>query len=214
MPHANPIYYNSCGEKDTRFPSSAGSDFSRLVQLGRGKMKIEGKVVIFNGAGSGFGLHCVHRKIHLRFYKLIACLGLVEEGATVIAVDPDIHNLAKTPALRAYQLDWTDGNGLKKLYQDVAVKYGRIDIVCNYPSTRGSWDEDSHDLYNRERRTSLGYKAQKSLERRSRTRGTSKVVSAGCLRFHQATEAERRRTPGCHRQSHQFRMQRRKRPRE
>jgi NADP-dependent 3-hydroxy acid dehydrogenase YdfG len=71
--------------------------------------------------------------------------GLVEEGAIIIAVDHEVHNLKKTSLLRPYQLDMIDGIGLKKLYQDVTVKYGRIDIVCNNTSSAGS-NFNSHDL--------------------------------------------------------------------
>lgn len=61
----------------------------------------------------------------------------MEEGAVVIAVDRDTHNLKKTSHLCPYQLDVTDWRGLKKLYQDVSVKYGRIDIVCNNAGSFG-----------------------------------------------------------------------------
>jgi NADP-dependent 3-hydroxy acid dehydrogenase YdfG len=33
-------------------------------------MKVEGKIIIFTGAGSGLGLECVHRKDSLAFMML------------------------------------------------------------------------------------------------------------------------------------------------
>ena len=95
-------------------------------------MKVEGKVIIFTGAGSGLGLECVHRK----YYSLLVLtgfhiVGLAGAGAHVIAVDRNIGNLKRTPKLHPYELDVTDWKGLKRLYQDVSSKYGRIDVVCN-----------------------------------------------------------------------------------
>lgn len=58
-------------------------------------------------------------------------LGLLNKGATVIAVDRNISNLKKNGQLRPYELDITDWAALKGLYCDVLSKYGRIDVVVN-----------------------------------------------------------------------------------
>ena len=52
-------------------------------------------------------------------------------GATVIAVDLDISKIPETPKIQAYQLDVTDWHGMKKMYETIVEKHGRIDVVCN-----------------------------------------------------------------------------------
>lgn len=92
-------------------------------------MKVEGKVIIITGAGSGLGLETVHRMFLTRIILII--LGLVNAGANVIAVDRNVDNLRKSSQLYPYQLDVTNWQALKQMYQDILSKYGRIDVVCN-----------------------------------------------------------------------------------
>jgi 3-oxoacyl-[acyl-carrier protein] reductase len=91
-------------------------------------MKVEGKVILITGAGSGLGLETVYRKC-LKQLRLIT--GLVSAGANVIAVDRNIDNLKKSSQLHPYQLDVTDWQAMKQMYHDILSKYGRIDVVCN-----------------------------------------------------------------------------------
>jgi len=62
---------------------------------------------------------------------MLICLGLEEMGAIVIAVDRDVSNVPESTRVKPYQLDVTDWNGLKRLYEEISEKYGRIDVVCN-----------------------------------------------------------------------------------
>jgi len=62
---------------------------------------------------------------------MLICLGLEEMGAIVIAVDRDVSNVPESTRVKPYQMDVTDWNGLKRLYEEIPEKYGRIDVVCN-----------------------------------------------------------------------------------
>jgi len=48
-----------------------------------------------------------------------------------VGVDRNVSSLKRTSNIEPYELDVTDSKGLKKLYEDVSSKYGRVDIVCN-----------------------------------------------------------------------------------
>lgn len=91
-------------------------------------MKVEGKVIILTGAGSGLGLECVQSKLS-QIIELIS--GLSKAGAHVIAVDRDPSNIKETEYLHPYQLDVTDWKAMEKLYKDTSARFGRVDVVCN-----------------------------------------------------------------------------------
>lgn len=88
-------------------------------------MKLNGKIAIVTGAGSGIG-----EAIAIRF---------AEEGAKVVLVGRTKKNLERTlekfPADAnesiVYEVDVTDEEGMKKLFDDVFTRFGRIDIVVN-----------------------------------------------------------------------------------
>jgi NAD(P)-dependent dehydrogenase (short-subunit alcohol dehydrogenase family) len=75
--------------------------------------RLEGKVCVITGAAGGIG-------------AASAAL-FVDEGATVVGVDtaPD------APGQLARQVDVTDEDGVRALYDEVAERYGRIDVLFN-----------------------------------------------------------------------------------
>jgi NAD(P)-dependent dehydrogenase (short-subunit alcohol dehydrogenase family) len=82
--------------------------------------RLEGRVAVITGAGSGIGLATVRR--------------LAAEGARVVAVDIDKaagQAAADEVDGLAYTVDVTDEDLVRALYDDVAGKLGRIDIAFN-----------------------------------------------------------------------------------
>jgi NAD(P)-dependent dehydrogenase (short-subunit alcohol dehydrogenase family) len=75
--------------------------------------RLEGKVCVITGAAGGIG-------------AASAAL-FMDEGATVVGVDtaPD------APGQLSRQLDVTDAHGVRALYDEVAERYGRIDVLFN-----------------------------------------------------------------------------------
>jgi NAD(P)-dependent dehydrogenase (short-subunit alcohol dehydrogenase family) len=82
--------------------------------------RLEGRVAVVTGAGSGIGLATTRR--------------LAAEGARVVAVDID-EAAGKAAAAEvdglAYTVDVTSEEHVRALYDDVADKLGRIDIAFN-----------------------------------------------------------------------------------
>ncbi len=79
-------------------------------------MRLEGKVCIITGAGSGIG-------------KAAAEL-FAKEGATVIACDV-AGGQYEYSNIHFYQLDVTDRNRVKEVVEDVIAKFGKIDVLVN-----------------------------------------------------------------------------------
>ncbi len=79
-------------------------------------MRLERKVCIITGAGSGIG-------------KTAAEL-FAKEGAIVIACDV-ASGQYEYPNIYFYQLDVTDRNRIKEVVEDVIAKFGKIDVLVN-----------------------------------------------------------------------------------
>jgi NAD(P)-dependent dehydrogenase (short-subunit alcohol dehydrogenase family) len=75
--------------------------------------RLEGKVCVITGAAGGIG-------------AASAAL-FMEEGATVVGVDMT----AGSPGQLEVQVDVTDEQAVRALYDDVAERYGRIDVLFN-----------------------------------------------------------------------------------
>ncbi|HWF51788.1 MAG TPA: 3-oxoacyl-ACP reductase [Solirubrobacteraceae bacterium] len=75
--------------------------------------RLDGKVCVITGAAGGIGAASA---------KLF-----MDEGATVVGVD----TVADAPGQLARVLDVTDEDGVRDLYQEVAERYGRIDVLFN-----------------------------------------------------------------------------------
>jgi NAD(P)-dependent dehydrogenase (short-subunit alcohol dehydrogenase family) len=75
--------------------------------------RLEGKVCVITGAAGGIGAASA---------KLF-----MDEGATVVGVD----TAADAPGQLARLLDVTDEDGVRALYDEVAERYGRIDVLFN-----------------------------------------------------------------------------------
>ncbi|ANQ53063.1 short-chain dehydrogenase [Thermosipho affectus] len=84
-------------------------------------MKLEGKVCIITGAGSGIGK--------------VASLLFAKEGAKVIACDVVEENLKKlkeeNESIDTYKLDVCDRSAIKKMVDEIVEKYGKIDVLVN-----------------------------------------------------------------------------------
>jgi 3-oxoacyl-[acyl-carrier protein] reductase len=112
-------------------------------------LNMKGKVALVTGAGSeiGFGKQC--------------CLGLVEEGAIIVASDINLTGAEKTIALikerggggLALKCDVTDRESVNGMVKTVMDQYGKIDILINnaggtshskpfIEQTRKDWDFD------------------------------------------------------------------------
>ncbi len=79
-------------------------------------MRLEGKVCIITGAGSGIG-------------KTAAEL-FAKEGAIVIACDVGEASY-ENPHIHFYKLDVTDRNRISEVVKDVVEKFGKIDVLVN-----------------------------------------------------------------------------------
>ncbi|MCX7653257.1 MAG: beta-ketoacyl-ACP reductase [Fervidobacterium sp.] len=79
-------------------------------------MRLEGKVCIITGAGSGIG-------------KAAAEL-FAKEGATVIACDLN-ETIYDNPNIHFYKLDVTDRVRVSEVVKDVVDKFGKIDVLVN-----------------------------------------------------------------------------------
>ncbi|MFN6991687.1 MAG: beta-ketoacyl-ACP reductase [Fervidobacterium sp.] len=79
-------------------------------------MRLEGKVCIITGAGSGIG-------------KTAAEL-FAEEGAIVIAFDV-AESTYEQPNIHFYKLDVTDRTRIGDVVKDVVDKFGKIDVLVN-----------------------------------------------------------------------------------
>jgi len=75
--------------------------------------RLDGKVCVITGAAGGIG-------------AASAAL-FMDEGATVVGVDA----LDGAPGQLALQVDVTDEQGVRALYEDVAARYGHIDVLFN-----------------------------------------------------------------------------------
>jgi len=79
-------------------------------------MRLEGKVCIITGAGSGIGRAAA---------ELFA-----KEGAIVIACDVS-EATYEHPNIHFYKLDVTDRNRIAEIVKDVVEKFGKIDVLVN-----------------------------------------------------------------------------------
>jgi len=79
-------------------------------------MRLEGKVCIITGAGSGIGRAAA---------ELFA-----KEGAIVIACDVS-EATYEHPNIHFYRLDVTDRNRIAEVVKDVVEKFGKIDVLVN-----------------------------------------------------------------------------------
>ena len=86
-----------------------------MTELQADRSEFEGLVAVVTGAASGIGL--------------ATALELARRGATVAAVDRDATGV---PApLHAYECDVTDGPGVARTVERIAVELGRIDVLVN-----------------------------------------------------------------------------------
>ncbi|WP_372590288.1 beta-ketoacyl-ACP reductase [Fervidobacterium pennivorans subsp. carthaginiensis] len=79
-------------------------------------MRLDGKVCIITGAGSGIGRAAA---------ELFA-----KEGAIVIACDVN-ETSYENPNIHFYKLDVTDRNRIAEVVKDVVEKFGKIDVLVN-----------------------------------------------------------------------------------
>lgn len=88
-------------------------------------MELEGKAAIVTGAGKGIGRATV--------------LALAREGASVAVVDVDAEAAARVAneveqaggKARPYAVDVSQSDAVRKMCDDVAGAFGRIDVLCN-----------------------------------------------------------------------------------
>jgi NAD(P)-dependent dehydrogenase (short-subunit alcohol dehydrogenase family) len=88
--------------------------------------RVEGKVALVTGAGTGIGR--------------AVCVRLAEEGADVVATSQTAAHVDETGRLAseasgrdqlALQLDVADSNAVDRIVAQVAERYGRIDVLSN-----------------------------------------------------------------------------------
>ena len=75
--------------------------------------RLEGKVCVITGAAGGIGAATVAR--------------FTDEGAIVVGVDA----IAGAPGQLSLELDVTDEERVRDLYEEVAQRYGRVDVLFN-----------------------------------------------------------------------------------
>ncbi|MDR2157543.1 MAG: SDR family oxidoreductase [Clostridiales Family XIII bacterium] len=121
-----------------------------MIETGKGgeglrRGRVEGKVAVITGGtmGMGFGSACA----------------LAREGAHVTVIGRSDAGLAAADELRKYdesaefvRMDVSDAKGMKAVYDEVAAKYGKIDIAVNAAGVGRQMrftdvDEDFLDMY-------------------------------------------------------------------
>ena len=114
------------GDRGKRLPSRARLRITvRMARISKLSRSVEGKVVLVTGAGSGMG-------------RATAQL-FADEGACVAAADWNSAGVDETVAeiaaaggkARAWQLDVSDRDAVRRVMDDLVAEFGGLDILVN-----------------------------------------------------------------------------------
>lgn len=108
-------------------------------------MRLEGRIAIVTGAGSGMGQAMAKE--------------FVAEGANVLAldvrksaVDETVASVGKPDRIAAFECDVSNEQSVKAAVAEAMAKWGRVDIVCNNAGILDDYviaEETSTELWNR-----------------------------------------------------------------